>query len=103
MSTEFHNLLTEAFPEMRPPRRNMRFAAALDTPPVRVADKRGNSLFGQLENESYSGIALIVPAENGLQVETEVSVDYFGQPVSGKICRIVPQPDETQLIGIEWL
>jgi hypothetical protein len=102
VSAEFHDLLTEAFPEMRPPRRNLRFAAALDAPPVRLVDKLGNDVFGHLENESYSGIAVVVAAANGLRVETEISVDYFGQPVPGKIRRIVTQPDGTQLIGIEW-
>ncbi len=102
MSNEFHDLLTEAFPEMRPPRRNLRFAADSNAPPVRLADEFGNDIFGHLENESYSGIAVVVTAADGLRVETEVSVDYFGQPVPGKIRRIESRPDGTHLVGIEW-
>lgn len=102
MSNEYHDLLTEAFPEMRPPRRNLRFAADSNAPPVRLVDAFGSDLFGYLENESYSGIAVVVTAAVGLRAEMEVSVDYFGQPVAGKIRRIQPRPDGTHLVGIEW-
>lgn len=102
MNSEFHDLLTEAFPEMRPPRRNLRFAADAEAPPVRLANAFGSDIFGHLENESYSGIGVVVLATDGLRAEMEVSVDYFGQPVAGKIRRIEPRPDGTQLVGIEW-
>jgi hypothetical protein len=102
VSTDFRDLLTEVFPEMRPARRHLRFAAASDTPPVRLVDEFGNDVFGHIENESFSGIAVAVPSAIGLRVEADISVDYFGHPMPGKLRRIQPRPDGTQLLGIEW-
>ena len=101
MSADFHDLLTEAFPEIRPPRRNLRFTSD-DTPPVRFTDDQGREVVGILDNESYSGIAAVIASDFGLQTNSEVSVDYFGHPVAGVIRRLVRQKDGTHLIGIEW-
>jgi hypothetical protein len=102
MSADFHDLLTEIFPEMRPQRRNSRFEAESSAPPVRVIDQQGHEVLGILDNESYSGIAAIIAGECGLTNNTEVTVEYFGAPMPGMIRRLVRQPDGTYMIGIEW-
>lgn len=102
MSADFHDLITEAFPEMRPPRRNLRFRSGEETPPVRFTDDHGHEVVGVLDNESYSGIAAVIPGEFGLKTNTEVAVDYFGQPIPGIIRRMVRRNDGMWLVGIEW-
>jgi len=102
MSAEFHDLLTEAFPEARPPRRNLRFAPESEQLTVRFTNREGQEVVGNLDNESYSGIAAIIASDCGLKTNTDVSVDYFGYPVAGVIRRLVRQPDGTWLVGIEW-
>lgn len=102
MSAEFHDLLMEAFPEARPPRRNLRFAPDSAAPTVRFTDGQGHEVVGNLDNESYSGIAAIIPSDSGLKNNIDVWVDYFGHPVAGIIRRLMRQPDGTWLVGIEW-
>lgn len=102
MSTNFHDLLTEAFPEIRPPRRNLRFTPGDEGSTVRFTDEHNHEVVGALDNESYSGIAVLIAGENGLKTNTDVSVDYYGHPVPGVIRRLVRQPDGACLVGIEW-
>jgi hypothetical protein len=102
MSSDYKQLLAEAFPEVRPPRRNLRFASAENAPPVRVTAPDGTEYIGILENESYSGIAAIFSSPTGFALEGEVSIDYFGYPMPGIVRRIVPQKDGTSLVGVEW-
>lgn len=102
MSAEFHDLLTEAFPEMRPPRRNLRFLSDTGSPSVRMVDSDGHEVVGILENESYSGFAAIIAGEHGLKTNTDVSVDYYGYPMQGTIRRVQRQADGTYMVGIEW-
>jgi hypothetical protein len=102
MSSDYKQLLAEAFPEVRPPRRNLRFASAENAPPVRLTVADGTELIGILENESYSGIAAIFSSPTGFALEGDVSIDYFGHPMPGVVRRIVPQKDGTCLIGVEW-
>lgn len=102
MSADFHDLLAEAFPEARPPRRHLRFSSDAESPTVRFTDESGHEVVAVLDNESFSGIAAIVTSRGGLRTESPVSVDYFGHPVAGIIRRISAQPDGTFLVGIEW-
>jgi hypothetical protein len=101
MSANFHELLTEAFPEMRPPRRNLRFPSD-EAPPVKFTDDHGQEIIGILENESYSGIAAIIEQEFGLKMNAQIDVDYFGRPMPGFVRRLEVQPDGAYLLGIEW-
>jgi hypothetical protein len=81
----------------------MRFSSENAAPEVRFTDARGRACIGTLENESYSGIAASLNCECGLSLDVAVSVDYFGYPMPGVIRRLVPKPDGTCIVGIEWV
>ena len=102
MSSDFNALLEEYLPELRPQRRNLRFPADGDAPPVRISGIQGEAL-GTLTNESFSGIAALIEESATIAVGNDVEVEYFGQPMKATVRRIVPQDEGLWLIGLEWL
>jgi hypothetical protein len=84
------------------PRRNLRFPSDFEAPPVRFTDSAGQPTIGLLENESYSGIAVLVPSVADVTVGATVEVDYFGHPVAGVIRRVEPREEGAGVVAIEW-
>lgn len=101
MSSDFNALLEEYLPELRPQRRNLRFPADGDAPPVRLCGIQGEAV-GTLANESFSGIAALIEQSPSIAVGNEVDVEYFGQPMKATVRRIVPQEEGWWLVGLEW-
>lgn len=83
-------------------RRNVRFPAEEDTPPIRFQNSVGQTLVGKLVNESYGGIAATIACPEGLVLGQDLAVTYFGQPTPGVIRRMSPEPDGSWMIAIEW-
>lgn len=83
-------------------RRNVRFPAEENTPPIRFVNSLGQTLIGKLVNESYGGVAATIACPEGLVLGQDLSVAYFGQATLGVLRRMTPEPDGSWLIAIEW-
>lgn len=82
-------------------RRNLRFPAQ-ESALVSLTDAEGRNIYGAIENESYSGIAVRVPADAALATGMPVSVVYYGHPMPGTVRRVATGDSAGTLVGIEW-
>ena len=54
-------------------------------------------------NESFGGIALLIPDGTGLEVHTPISVLYHQVPMKGVIRHLSPSHNGWYRMGIEWI